>query len=56
LPDLPKTRIKGTITIFFINKNCAPKGRTGTYAQTVCSVRPEKEERNRTRINAGGNL
>jgi len=49
-------RIKGTNTIFFINKNCVPKGRTVTYARTVCSVRPEKEEKNRTRITAGGNL
>ena len=49
-------RIKGTNTIFFINKNCVPKGRPVTYARTVCTVRPEKEEKNRTRITAGGNL
>ena len=49
-------RIKGTNTIFFIHKNQVPQGRTVTYARTVCSVRPEKDEKNRTRITAGGNL
>ena len=27
-----------------------------TYARTVCTIRPEKDEKNRTRITAGGNL
>jgi hypothetical protein len=49
-------RIKGTNTIFFITKDKVPDGRTVTYARVVCTVRPEKEEINRTRITAGGNL
>ena len=32
------------------------KERTVTYAQTVCTVRPEKDKPNRTRITTGGNL
>ena len=49
-------RIKGTNNIFFINKNCIPKGHTITYAQIVNSVHPGKEEKNRSKITAGGNL
>jgi hypothetical protein len=49
-------RVKGTNTIFFITKDKVPDGRTVTYARVVCTVRPEKDEMNRTRITAGGNL
>ena len=31
-------RIKGTNTIFFIHKHQVPKGRTITYAHTVCTI------------------
>ena len=37
-------RFKGTNTIFFIHRNQVPHGRTVTYARTVCTIRPEKEE------------
>ena len=49
-------RIKGTNAIFFIHKHQVPKGRTVTYACTVCTIQPEKEEKERTRITVGGNL
>ena len=50
-------RVKGTDTIFFINKEEVPLDRVldVTYAQFVCNIRPEKEEKNRTRCVAGGN-
>ena len=49
-------KIKGTNTLIFIAKSKVPPGRTVTYARIVCSVHPEKEETNRTRITCGGNL
>ena len=51
-----KRGINGTNTVFFITKQQVPKNRTVTYARIVCSVRPEKDKPNRTRITAGGNL
>ena len=50
-------RVKGTDTILFINKEDMPLDRVMdvTYAQFVCNIRPEKEEKNRTRCVAGGN-
>ena len=48
--------IPGTNTIFFINQNDVPHGRTCTYLRFVCLIRPQKEETNRTRITVGGNL
>ena len=53
---LKSRNIEVTNTIFFIHKSQVPEGRTVTYARIVCSVRPEKDEPNRTRITAGGNL
>jgi hypothetical protein len=49
-------RIKGTNTIEFIFQHEVPKGRMKdvTYGQFVCTVRPEKEESNRTRFTVGG--
>ena len=49
-------RIKGTNTFFFIPKHKVPKGRIVTYARFVCTYRPDKEEKNRTRLTVGGNL
>ena len=49
-------RIKGYDCCDAIYKHEIEEGRTYTYARTVCTVRPEKEEPNRTRITAGGNL
>lgn len=53
------TRIpKGTNTIFFIRKEDVPPDRLKdtTYGRFVCTVRPEKDEPNRTRLTLGGNL
>ena len=49
-------RIKGTNTIKFVHKRDVPKARMKdvTYGQFVCTVRPEKAERNRTRFTVGG--
>ena len=40
----------------FIFKHKVEKGIIVTYARTVCTVRPEKEEQNQTRITIRGNL
>ena len=49
-------RIKGTNTIKFVHKHQVPKERMKdvTYGQFVCTVRPEKAEKNRTRFTVGG--
>ena len=49
-------RIKGTNTIQFIRAADVPSDRRRdvTYGQFVCSVRPEKAEKNRTRFVVGG--
>ena len=46
--------IKGTNTLFWINKDQVPNNKTVTYERVVVDKRPEKEEVNRTRITAGG--
>ena len=38
-----KQRVKGMDACDFIFKHKVEKGKTVTYAQTVCKVRPEKE-------------
>ncbi len=50
-------RIKGTNTIKFIYKQKVPQGKVKdvTYGQFVCTERPEKKEKNRTRFTIGGN-
>ena len=49
-------RIKGTNTIKFIHQRDVPKNRLKdvTYGQFVCTERPEKAEKNRTRFTVGG--
>jgi len=51
------SRIKGTNTIKFIQKRDVPRERFKdvTYGQFVCTVRPEKSEKNCTRFTIGGN-
>jgi hypothetical protein len=51
-------RVDGTNTIFFIHKNEIPLDRRKdvTYDRIVCTVRPEKDDPNRTRLTVGGNL
>ena len=50
-------RNTGTDTIKFIRKSKMPADRWKdvSYARTVCNVRPQKEEVNRTRLTFGGN-
>ena len=49
-------RIKGTNTIFFINKDDVPQDRFKdvTYGKFVCDLRPNKAEVQRTRLTVGG--
>ena len=49
-------RVKGTNTIKFIRKKDVPLDRTRdiTYGSFLCKVRPEKKEKNRTRLTVGG--
>ena len=49
-------RIKGTNTIFFINKTQVPPDRYKdvTYAKFVCELKPNKAEVHRTRLTVGG--
>jgi Reverse transcriptase (RNA-dependent DNA polymerase) len=49
-------RIKGTDTITFIPHHEMPADRQATYPRFVCSERPQKQEKNRTRMTVGGNL
>jgi len=50
-------RVKGTNTINFIDKSEVPEDRFKdvTYGKFVCTIRPEKTEKNRTRLVVGGN-
>jgi hypothetical protein len=49
-------RLKGTETIFFIPVSAVPKDRKVTYGRIVVSIRPQKDEVERTRLTVGGNL
>ena len=53
---LPDNRVDATNTIFFIPITKVPHHKRPTYAQFVCSFRPQKPEPYRTRITIGGNL
>jgi hypothetical protein len=46
--------IKGTNTIFFIDRSKIPKGRKVTYLRVVCAFRPEKDNPQRVRWTVGG--
>ena len=50
-------RIKGTNTIKFVHRHKVPKERMKDvrYGQFVCTIRPEKAEKHRTRFTVGGN-
>ena len=48
--------ITGTDTIRFIHHHEMPPTRRPTYARFVCDIRPQKAERERTRLTVGGNL
>ena len=49
-----KRGIHGTETMEFIQKYEVPYDKKVTYAQFVCDYRPQKEEKERTRITVGG--
>ena len=49
-------RVKGTNAIFFIHKHQAPPNKRVTCPRIVCTIRPEKDEPNRTRITVCGNF
>jgi len=51
--------VEGTNTIVYMTPDMVkniPRDRTVTYARIVIDVRPQKEDPNRVRITAGGNL
>ena len=48
--------VTGNDTIDFISHADVPVGTTVTYGQIVCTYRPQKTEKNRTRLTVGGNL
>ena len=50
----PAQRIQGTSTMFPIRLAAVPLGRFATYANFVCDIRPNKEEKYRVRLTAGG--
>ena len=49
-----KREIKGTETMQFIQNHEVPHDKTVTYKRFVCDYRPQKEEKERTRITVGG--
>ena len=51
-------RYKGTNTIFFIHKNQVPNDRIKdvTYGSFSCAYKPNKAEKERTRLTAGGDI
>lgn len=46
--------IQGTNTIFYIDKVKIPKHKKVSYDRIVCDVRPQREEKERTRLTVGG--
>ena len=50
------SRIKGTNTFTFVDISDIPKNKFTTYARIVSEIRPNKDDPNRVRMTAGGNL
>ena len=48
--------VKGTNAVIFILKTQVPKDKKITYGKIVCEVKPEKEEKERTRLTVEGKL
>ena len=46
--------IKGTDTIFFINKNQVLANKKVSYARIVCEIQPQKAEQERKCLTVGG--
>ena len=53
---LSSQNIKGTNTIKFISRNDIPKQHQITYGRIVVDIKPNKNEKYRTRLTVGGNL
>ena len=51
-----KRGIQGTETMKFIQKHEVPYNKKVTYARLFCDYRPQKEEKERTRITVGGDI
>ena len=49
-----KDKIKGTNTIFFVQRNKIPRKAKITYANFICDLKPYKAEPHRTRLTVGG--
>ena len=49
-------RVKGTNTCFWIPKHMVPRDKKVTYPRIVCDEKPDKDEVNRVRITAQGQL
>ena len=47
-------RVKGTGTIGFLHRRDIPRGRTVTYSNFVCDLKPLKDEKHRVRVTIGG--
>ena len=47
--------IEGTDTIDFIPYSDVPTDQTVTYGRIICTYRPQKDEKQRTRLTVGGN-
>ena len=48
--------VKGTNTVMFIPKYKVPKDKKVAYCKIVYEIKPEKEEKERTRLTVEGNL
>ena len=48
--------VKGKNMVMFVPKSKVPKNKKVTYGKIVCKLKPEKEEKERTRLTVGGNL
>ena len=48
--------VKGTNTVMLILKSQVHKDKRVTYGKIVCELKPEKEEKERTRLTVGGNI
>ena len=48
--------VKGTNMVMFIPKTKVRKDKKVTYGKIVCKMKPEKEEKERTRLTVVGNL
>ena len=54
MQGLKRGNIQGTETMRFIKRSEMPQGRQATYAKYVCEYKPNKQEKERTRITVGG--